>query len=71
MRVGVYQCADGGLAFDERLSRLESAIRSVNIDGNDKLDLVVCPELFSSGYHVSDELVANAEVPEGPTFDRF
>ena len=69
MQIGVYQSAGGGLSLDERLSRLENAIRAANHDGDDKLDLVVCPELFSSGYNVGDQLVASAQVPEGSTFD--
>ena len=70
MKLGVYQCAGGGLSSDERLSRLESVISSMKYDRNDHLDLVVCPELFSSGYHVGDKIVVGGEASEGPTFDR-
>lgn len=43
MRLGVFQADCGGLGLDERLSRLEGALKGQT------LDLVVCPELFASG----------------------
>ena len=41
MRLGVFQADCGGLGLDERLSRLEGALKGQT------LDLVVCPELFA------------------------
>ena len=60
MRVGVFQCAGGGLTPDERLDRLAAAI------GDQDFDLVVCPELFMSGYNVGDSLHELAEPCGGP-----
>jgi predicted amidohydrolase len=60
MRAGVFQCAGGGLTPDQRLERLAAAL-----DGTE-LDLVVCPELFMSGYDVGDAIAALAEPRGGP-----
>lgn len=60
MRTAVFQCAAGGLDSDQRLQRLEAAI------SGQQLDLVVCPELFMSGYDVGDALVDRAEPFDGP-----
>ena len=43
MRLGVFQADCGGLGLDERLSRLEGALKGQT------LDLVVCPEPFAPG----------------------
>ena len=43
MRLGVFQADCGGLGLDERLSRLEGALKGQT------LDLMVCPELFAPG----------------------
>ena len=61
MRVGVFQPSAGGLTPDERLARLELALQGK------QLDLVVCPELFMSGYDVGD-LLANLAEPCGGAF---
>jgi predicted amidohydrolase len=63
MRVGVFQCAGGGLTPHERLARLAAAI------GGGSFDLVVCPELFMSGYNVGEALHELAE-PRGGSFSR-
>ena len=60
MRAGVFQCAPGGLTPGGRLARLSDALR------HERLDLVVCPELFLSGYDVGDSLVKLAETSDGP-----
>jgi predicted amidohydrolase len=60
MRVGVFQCAGGGLTPDKRLERLSRAIRGK------ALDLVVCPELFLSGYNVGEDVARLAEPVDGP-----
>ncbi len=60
MRAGVFQCAGSGLALDERLGRLAAAL------GGQSVDLVVCPELFMSGYNVGAALHALAEPRGGP-----
>ncbi|MFT5658894.1 MAG: putative amidohydrolase [Gammaproteobacteria bacterium] len=69
MRVGVFQCASGGLSTDERLNRLENAM--VSNHSGEHLDLVLCSELFTSGYNVGDDLRATAEAPQGETFDKI
>lgn len=60
LRVGVYQCDAAGLAKAERLQRL-----SRHLAGR-ALDVVVCPELFMSGYNVGDDLGRLAEPAGGP-----
>lgn len=60
MRAGVFQCTGGGRTPEQRLDALAGALR------RERLDLVVCPELFMSGYHVGDALVALAEASDGP-----
>ena len=59
MRAGIFQCEGGGLSPLERLGQLESAI------SDQQLDLVVCPELFLSGYAVGDDLRRFAETRDG------
>ena len=71
MRIGIYQCAGGGLSLDARLERLRDAVASAQTGGDNTLDLVLCPELFASGYNLADELAARAEPAAGATFARF
>ena len=47
MKIGIYQCACGGMDPGERIGRLSKAIYGLG------LDLVLCPELFLSGYNVA------------------
>lgn len=61
MRAGVFQCAGGGLSPPDRLHRLAGVLQP------DQFDLVVCPELFMSGYHAGDALVEFAQ-PCGGAF---
>ena len=60
MKLGVYQCIASGRTPDERLDVLAR-----HIEGQG-LDLVVCPELFLSGYDVGPEIERLAETPDGP-----
>lgn len=60
MRTGVHQCDGAGLSPQDRLEKL-----SRTIDGK-ALDLVVCPELFMSGYFVAGQLHVLAEPADGP-----
>jgi predicted amidohydrolase len=71
MRVGIFQCAGGNLSIDEKISRLHNAIVTAQSELSKKLDLVVCPELFTSGYNVGNDLITRAEPAQGPTFQRF
>ena len=49
MRAAVFQCEGGGLGPEQRLQQLENALSGQG------LDLVVCAELFMSGYFDEDE----------------
>lgn len=49
MKLGVFQAACGDLGFDNRLARLDAAL------AGQTLDLVVCPELFVTGYHIDGD----------------
>lgn len=60
MQVGIFQIAGGGLSPEARIKRLANAIAGQN------LDVVVCPELFMSGYNLGDELPEFAEAADGP-----
>ena len=55
-----YECRDESPA--ERLHRLD---RTLTAHG-EPLDLVICPELFISGYNVGDKIRQLAEPPDGP-----
>ena len=61
MKLGVFQSACAGLDPRERIGRLDQVIT-----GQD-LDLVVCPELFLSGYNVGTDLKRLAEPVDGPS----
>lgn len=60
MRASIFQCEGGGLSPLERLAQLEAAI------SGQQVDLVVCPELFLSGYAVGSDLHRFAENKDGP-----
>ncbi len=65
MRLGVYQCpADGGSA-EQRVAGLRRRMA-----GQD-LDLVLCPELFATGYDPAADYDALAEAPDGPFGQRM
>jgi predicted amidohydrolase len=64
MKAGVFQCDGAGLTPEARLDKLARAIEA------QQLDLVVCPELFMSGYHVGEQLHALAEPADGPFAQR-
>ena len=60
MRLGAFQdSADG--AFDDRLARLDAALATACAEGDEPLDLVLCPELFTTGYGPSAEVAAYDE----------
>lgn len=60
MRAGIFQCEGGGLTPDQRIERLAKAL------AGERLDLVVCPELFMSGYAIGKAVVNRAEPVGGP-----
>ncbi|MBL4759007.1 MAG: carbon-nitrogen hydrolase family protein [Rhizobiales bacterium] len=59
MRAGIFQCAGGGLTPHQRLARLEA-----HLEQHD-LDIVVCPELFMSGYNIGACVTTLAEPDDG------
>jgi len=59
MRAAIYQCAGAGLTPHERLTKLSGAIATK------QFDLVVCPELFMSGYNVGSDISRLAEPIDG------
>jgi len=63
MRVAVFQCHAEGLDQPGRLAALRRAIAAA---GDDRPLLMVCPELFMSGYNVGAAIVRLAETVEGP-----
>lgn len=60
MKLGVYQCKDMGLSTAERLAKLEGKIAGQG------LDLVLCPELFATGYNPTLDYSALSEDLDGP-----
>jgi len=60
MRAAIFQCDGAGSSPHTRLEKLARAIAGQG------LDLVVCPELFMSGYHVGEQLHELAEPTDGP-----
>ena len=63
MRVAVFQSPSGGLAPDDRLDRLGAAMAEAAADG---AGLLVCPELYMSGYNIGDAIPERAEAADGP-----
>lgn len=63
MRVAVFQSPSGGLAAEDRLARLGAVMARAATDG---AGLLVCPELYMSGYNVGDALPERAEAADGP-----
>jgi len=63
LRTGIYQFkATPDLpSSEERLLRLETHLRACE----EPLDLVVCPELFLSGYDVGAQVVERADIADG------
>ena len=60
MKLAVYQCKDAGLNAADRLAKLEKHIAGQG------LDLVLCPELFPTGYNPTLDYGALAEASIGP-----
>jgi len=64
LKAGIFQSNGAGLGPVERLANLAEAI------AGQQLDLVVCPELFMSGYNVGSHLHELAEPADGPFAQR-
>jgi predicted amidohydrolase len=63
MRISVFQSPSGSLGVAERLERLSLAMASAASDG---AGLLICPELYMSGYNIGKALVERAEPANGP-----
>lgn len=63
LKVGIYQPAARDEAPAARLARLETVLAGL---GQGALDLLICPELYLSGYHIGDQVPARAEASDGP-----
>lgn len=50
MKLGLFQSAGGGMTVQERFEKLQVVVRQTDCD------LMVCPELYVSGYNVGDGL---------------
>lgn len=59
MKLGVYQADCGSLGFEERMARLDAAL------AEQAFELLVCPELFASGYHIEGSHRDLAEPSDG------
>ena len=68
MHIAIFQSACSGLSSAEKIERLDHYIYEYSGDKHFDLDLVVCPELFVSGYNVGDELIEKAEPARGASF---
>ncbi|PWE33117.1 hydrolase [Maritimibacter sp. 55A14] len=62
MKLGIWQCAAGGQSLETRLARLDAALAGRGAD------MVVCPELFLSGYNIGGAVADRADPCGGPGF---
>ena len=60
MRVSIFQSDTAGLTPDQRVERLAEAARTA------ETDLILCPELFLSGYAAGAPVTALTEAADGP-----
>jgi len=65
MRAALYQSRLAGLTPAGRIERLGQVVEAA------EADLVLCPELFLSGYAVGDDLRRLAEPADGPSASRI
>jgi 5-aminopentanamidase len=63
LRVAIYQYQARDEQPANRLQRLATVLKTV---GPGTVDLVVCPELFLSGYNIGARVADLAEPPDGP-----
>lgn len=62
LRVAIFQCDLGGKAVEDRLLAVDDTLARCE---QTPLDLLVCPELFATGYNVGESLRTNAEPVDG------
>ncbi|MEZ5926284.1 MAG: carbon-nitrogen hydrolase family protein [Hyphomicrobiaceae bacterium] len=65
MRIAIYQSALAGLMPADRLEHLARTVQETDAE------LILCPELFLSGYAVGEELRRLAEPADGPSAARI
>jgi predicted amidohydrolase len=65
IRLAIYQYTARDETPHRRLQRLDDMLRSAK---DAPFDLVVCPELFISGYNAGDKIAAFSEAQDGPAF---
>ncbi len=63
MRIAVFQSPSGTLAAGDRLAVLDNAMRRAAEAG---AGLLICPELYMSGYNIGDAIAERAEPADGP-----
>lgn len=63
LTVAVYQCAVGGLDTAARLAALRRALDRTETA---EADIVICPELYMSGYNIGAAIERRAEAVDGP-----
>ncbi|WP_159587776.1 carbon-nitrogen hydrolase family protein [Chelativorans xinjiangense] len=62
LRLALFQMASNDLGADARLERLDALLRETG----GTADLLVCPELFLSGYDIGERLPELAQPSDGP-----
>ena len=65
MKIAIYQCEGESGSKDENLKLLHQAAQSASEQG---AQLLICPEMFLSGYNIGDAVFELAETAEGPGF---
>ena len=70
MKIAVFQSACGELTVEQRIERLTQAITTHQRDQG-SLNLVLCPELFLSGYNVGDDLTHLAQPVQGGFYEKI
>ncbi len=57
MRIAIFQGETGSLTLTEKVVRLRDHVLQQEQRSEAKIDLLVCPELFASGYNIGDRLL--------------
>lgn len=65
MRVGIFQCDCAGYSPAQRIDKLAEIVSTTNVD------LLVCPELFLSGYNAGNLLVEYGETFGGKSYEKI
>ena len=71
MKLGLFQCGSDAASLAERLDRLHAAVTHERQTTGEGPAMVVCPELFASGYHIGDRLRERALAQNSPGFERI